>query len=292
MPTIDANGVTFHYLQAGQGPDLFLLHGLSGNLATWHLRIVPLLQEHFRVTTYDLRGHGRSSMPPSGYTTGDMAGDLNALMDALGIARAAFVGHSFGADIVLHFALLHPNRASRLALIEPGIPALVHDRKLGQWEGWEFWARDLERMTGEPVPRERWSDVAYMVRRSVEIPIVYGPLKGLPRRKDRILKLLDTTTMIADYETVGELTLQNLATIQHPKLLIYDGGSAWLSSFRVLRDLLVNCTPIVLPGAEMRHFAPLEAPELLVEHLVRFLGVDQNGGGATVQPSQVGVSLA
>lgn len=275
MPTLNANGVTFHYLQAGQGPDLVMVHGLSGNLAAWHLHLVPLLQQHYRITTYDLRGHGRSSMPPSGYTTRDMAEDLRAILDALDIPGADIAGHSYGADVALHFALRYPDRVRRLALIEPGIPALVNDRKRETWEGWAYWAQDLERMTGEAIPRERWTDLAYMVRRSVEIPIVYGPLKGLPRRKDRTLKLLDETTIVTDYEVVGDLTIENLATIPHPKLLVYDGRSAWLTSFRVLRDVLVNCTPLLLEGAEMRHFAPLEAPELLVQHLTRFLELNQ-----------------
>jgi pimeloyl-ACP methyl ester carboxylesterase len=270
MPTIEANGVTFHYLQSGSGPDLVMLHGLSGNLAVWHLRMVPLLQDRFRVTTYDLRGHGRSSMPPSGYATGDMAADLSGLMDALGIAQADFVGHSFGADVVLHFALLHPERTRKLMLIEPGIPALLSDRKNPDWDGWAYWAEVIERLTGEPVPLERRTDVSYMLRRSFEVPVVYGPLRGLPRRRDNILKLLETTTIARDYEMVGELTLDNLATIPHPKLLLYDGASAWLSTFRVLRDLLPNCTPVILPGSELRHFAPLEAPELLVQHLTDF----------------------
>src|SRR4051794_32271310 len=199
MPTLDANGVTLHYLQTGSGPDLVMLHGLSGNLAVWHLRMVPLLQEHFRVTTYDLRGHGNSSMPPAGYTTRNMACDLAGLMDALSISEADIVGHSFGADIALHFSLLYPSRTRRLALIEPGVPALLHDRKHADWEGWRYWAEILEQLTGEPVPVDRRNDVGYMIRRSFDVPIVYGPLKGLPRRKDRLLKLLDTTTMSADY---------------------------------------------------------------------------------------------
>ena len=213
-------------------------------------------------------------MPSSGYTTGHMAEDLRALMDALGIAAAHLAGHSFGADVALHFALRYPDRARRLVLIEPGIPALVNDRKRETWEGWAYWAQDLERLTGEAIPRERWTDLRYMVRRSVEVPIVYGPLKGLPRRKDRILRLLDETTMIADYEVVGDLTMENLATIEHPKLLVYDGRSAWLSSFRVLRDVLANCTPVLLEGGEMRHFAPLETPVVLVSHLTGFLGLN------------------
>jgi hypothetical protein len=158
----------------------------------------------------------------------------------------------------------------------------VNDRKRETWEGWAYWAQDLEQMTGEAIPRERWTDLAYMVRRSVEIPVVYGPLKGLPRRKDRILKLLDETTMVADYEVVGDLTIENLATIPHPKLLVYDGRSAWLSSFRVLRDVLANCTPVVLEGGEMRHFAPLETPAALVNHLMRFLGLHETNEAAAL----------
>ncbi len=257
MPIIKVNGVALHYLQSGSGPDLVMLHGLGGNLAVWHLRMVSLLQEHFRVTTYDLRGHGRSSMPPSGYTTRDMADDLCALMDGLGIVDADFVGHSFGSDVVLHFALLYPDRARKLMLIEPGIPALLSDRKNPDWDGWTYWAELIERLTGEPVPVERRTDVPYMLRRSIEAPIVYGPLKGL-RRRDHILKLMETTTMSRDYEVIGELTLENLTTIPHPKLLLYDGRSAWLSTYEVLRRSLPNTTPVLLPGSELRHFAPLE----------------------------------
>jgi pimeloyl-ACP methyl ester carboxylesterase len=277
MPFIEANGVELHYLQMGAGPDLVMLHGISGNLAVWHLRMVPLLQEHFRVTTYDLRGHGNSSMPPSGYTTRDMALDLGGLLDALEIEEADIVGHSFGADVAMHFTLLQPERVRRLGLIEPGVPALMQERKHVDWEGWRYWAELLEQLTGVPVPLERRNDVPYMVRRSFEVPVVYGPLKGLPRRRDRVLKLLDTTTMVRDYEAVDELTLENIATIPHRKLLLYDGASAWMSSFRVLKDLMKNCDPVVLPGSELRHFAPLEAPEVLVEKLMGFLGA---GAGA------------
>jgi pimeloyl-ACP methyl ester carboxylesterase len=272
MPHIQTNGVELHYLQMGDGPDLVMVHGISGNLAVWHLRMVPLLQQHFRVTTYDLRGHGNSSMPPSGYTTRDMALDLEGLLDELEIEQADLVGHSFGADVAMHFTLLQPDRVRRLGLIEPGVPALMQERKHVDWEGWRFWAELLEQLTGVPVPVERRNDVAYMVRRSFEVPVVYGPLKGLPRRRDRVLKLLDTTTMVRDYEAVDELTLANIATIPHPKLLLYDGASAWMSSFRVLKDLMKNCEPVVLPGSELRHFAPLEAPEVLVDKLMAFLG--------------------
>jgi pimeloyl-ACP methyl ester carboxylesterase len=289
MPTIHANGVTLHYLQMGSGPDLVMLHGISGNLATWHHRIVPLLQSDFRITTYDLRGHGRSSMPPAGYTTRDMAGDLLALMDGLGIASADLAGHSFGADVALHFALLHPGRARTLVLLEPGIPALVHDRTLGEWEGWRLWASELERLTGVVVPREHRTDLDYLLRRSIEAQIAAGTLKGMSRRAGRRFRMLDMTTIVPDHAVVGELTLDNLAAIQHPKLLVCDRESASIGSFKVLRNLLTNCIPLVVPGTEMPHFAPLEAPASLVEHMTRFLGIDHHPLAALQAP--VGSSL-
>src|SRR5262249_54270032 len=139
-----------------------------------------------------------SSMPLSGYSTHNMAQDLRALMDALNTDDADMLGHSYGADIVLHFSLLYPDRVRKMILIEPGIPALLQDRENPDWDGWLHWAEIIERLSGEPVPRELRNDVGYMLRRSVQIPIIYGPARGLPRRGDRILKLMDTTTMPTD----------------------------------------------------------------------------------------------
>jgi pimeloyl-ACP methyl ester carboxylesterase len=114
------NGINIHYQRVGEGPDIVFLHGLMGNLAVWHLKIVPILRHHFRVTTVDLRGHGYSDMPATGYSVDDLAGDLLGLLDALEIGQADLVGHSYGADIALCFALHHPGRVKRVVAIGPG----------------------------------------------------------------------------------------------------------------------------------------------------------------------------
>lgn len=277
MGKVLVNGINFHYWRVGQGPDMVMLHGLSGNQAVWHLKIMPELRREYRIVTYDLRGHGRSDMPPTGYTTQDMAEDLRGIMDTLGIERAHLVGHSLGADICLHFALRHPHRAGKMVLIEAGIPALANLRKHADWEGWGYWAKIIEEFTGKAVPREKWTDIDYMVRQSLEIPIIYGMARGLPRKKEPILRLLDTTTIVKDYEVADDLTLEKLATIPHPKLLIYDGSSPYLSTYHVLRDRLLNCTPILLPPSQHRHFSPLEEPEILVEHIRAFLVPERPG---------------
>ena len=114
MPKIHANGLNFHYQQAGEGPDVVLIHGVTGDLSIWFLcQAMEVLGRSFRVTAYDLRGHGYSDVPPSGYTSADQAGDAIAIMDALEIDRAMLVGHSFGGVIAMHAAVLHPRRGSR-----------------------------------------------------------------------------------------------------------------------------------------------------------------------------------
>src|ERR1700760_1964235 len=115
------NGLTLHYQRTGKGPDVVMIHGLTGNLAVWHLKIIPMLMDRFRTLSYDLRGHGYSDMPPSGYSADDMAGDLEGLLDALEIRDAYLVGHSFGADIALYFALLYPERVRKVVAIEAAI---------------------------------------------------------------------------------------------------------------------------------------------------------------------------
>ena len=274
MPHVQAGEISLHYLQVGRGPHMVMLHGLTGNQAVWHLKMVPLLRRAFRITTYDLRGHGRSDVPPTGYTTEDMAGDLGRLLDVLGIDSADFVGHSLGADVALHFALRHPDRVRRLILVEAGIPALAAERKDPNWEGWAYWAQMLEEFAGVQVPRERWTDIAYMVRQSLQVPIIYGPASGLPRKQNAVLRLVEETTMVKDYEVVGELTLDNLAKIPHPKLLVYDRSSPYLGSYQTLTGILKRCTSVLLPATKYRHFGPLEAPETLVEHISSFLGTD------------------
>jgi pimeloyl-ACP methyl ester carboxylesterase len=274
MPVVDANGATFHYLQAGEGPDVVMLHGLTGSQAAWHLRIAPHLGRGRRITTYDLRGHGYSSLTPTGYSTRAMALDLAALLDAWGLDQVDLLGHSFGADVALHFALLWPARVRRLAVLEPVIPALLANRHLPDWPGWVQWVALIEQLTGAPVPAERRGDLRYLLGRSAEVPAMFGPARGLRRRQDRIRRLLDRTTLPQEYEQADELTIANLATLPHPKLLVYDDGSAWMSTCRVLRDVLTSCTTLLLPHAPLGHFAPLDAPEALLAALDAFLPPD------------------
>ena len=119
MPRIRANGVMMHYQQGGDGPDVLMVHGLYSSLAFWYFSVYRYLVSHFRLTMYDLRGHGLSDMPSSGYTCHDLAADLLALLDALGVNRAHVIGHSFGASVALSAPSLLPNACSRSYSLMP-----------------------------------------------------------------------------------------------------------------------------------------------------------------------------
>ena len=264
------NGVELHYQQFGQGPDLVMVHGITGNLAIWHLEIVPALMSQFRITTYDLRGHGYSSVPPTGYTTADHATDLKNLLDHLGISQAFVMGHSFGADVALHFTILFPEYVDRLVLVEPAVAALIPLREREDWIGWKYW-RDKLALGGVEVPRENWYDAEYLVRSSVSLPMLFGFRKGRARRAAPLVKLMDTTTAARDYCELAGMTLEKINAVTHPTLLLYGEDSVFLGTYDYLREHLANVSAFLLANSE--HFGPIERPELLLQYVRDFFGV-------------------
>jgi len=120
---IEANGVRVAFHDAGDGPALILLHGSGPGASGWsnYSRNVPVLAGRFRVICPDLPGFGASDMKPlDGKVPGFWADTILALMDALGIAQAHFVGNSMGGMIALKIALEWPERVGRLVLMGPG----------------------------------------------------------------------------------------------------------------------------------------------------------------------------
>jgi pimeloyl-ACP methyl ester carboxylesterase len=97
------------------GPPLLLLHGIGSRGVSWW-PVVDALAGHFTLIVPDLRGHGDSDKPVSGYLPHHYAADLNALLDALDLARPAIVGHSLGGVVAMSWAQGHPDRATRIVL--------------------------------------------------------------------------------------------------------------------------------------------------------------------------------
>jgi pimeloyl-ACP methyl ester carboxylesterase len=264
--TVLPSGLKVHYQQVGEGPDVVFVHGITGNLAVWHLHIVPALADRCRTLTYDLRGHGRSGVPPTGYSLDDMAGDLLELLDALELERPIVVGHSYGADIALYLAAAHPERVSEVIAIEAALPAMEQLRDHTEWIGWTYWVRALEQ-AGVEVPADCRSDLRHLIRATVDLPKQWGPLKGLPRNPAPLLRLLDETTLPEDYRRIGSLSVERLPEIQTPVVLMYTEHSAFIDTFEHLQDVLPNTHPILLPRSEYGHFGPLEQPELVAREI-------------------------
>lgn len=273
MPKVEVNNLNFHYWQSGKGPDVVLVHGLGGNLAGWHLSIVPELQREYRVLTYDLRGHGRSDAPPAGYTTGDMVQDLHGILDALGIEKAALAGHSWGGDIVLHFALLHPERVSEVVVVEGALLApLAACYRRPEWDGWPYVSGTIEALLQRPIPDEHRCDLEYLLRQLIEIPILYGPTRGRPRDEELVFRVLDILRpMWQGREADGNMGLESLADIEPPALLIYESNSVFIEAYRELSERLASSASAILPGGELKHFTALEHPDLILSNTREFL---------------------
>ena len=131
------DGTSIAVRTAGNGPPLVLLHGFPQNHRCW-LPVLPALVETHTCILPDLRGYGDSDAPADddGHTTYSkrrMARDLIAVLDALGHAKADIAGHDRGARVAYRFALDHPARLNRLAILEV-IPTLAF---------WDAWSADL-----------------------------------------------------------------------------------------------------------------------------------------------------
>ncbi len=117
MPFAEVNGARLYYDEEGAGAAVVLIHAGLMDSRMWD-RQVPALAERYRVIRYDARGHGRSAPPAAPHS---QAEDLRALLDELGIERAALVGLSMGGRTAIDLALAHPGRVSALVLLAPGL---------------------------------------------------------------------------------------------------------------------------------------------------------------------------
>jgi 3-oxoadipate enol-lactonase len=114
---ITANGIDIYYEISGSGPWLTFSHSLATDLSMWSEQVAAF-SGRFRVLAYDTRGHGHTSAPGGAYTLDELAQDLKALLDGLGVKQTHFVGLSMGGMIGQTFALKFPGVFSTLALAD------------------------------------------------------------------------------------------------------------------------------------------------------------------------------
>ncbi len=131
----EVNGVKLHYLVAGKGDPVVLLHGFAQTSHMWRPLIAKLSAKH-TVIAPDLRGFGQSSTPEGGYTKKAMAQDIHALVKSLKYDRIRLVGHDIGLMVAYAYAAQYPSEVDRIVLMEAFLPGV------GEWNN-VFLLRDL-----------------------------------------------------------------------------------------------------------------------------------------------------
>ena len=120
------DGVRLHYVSAGRGPLVVLLHGFPEYWGGWHAQIARLVEAGFRVVAPDLRGYGQSDKPEpvEAYYLERLADDVGALLTHLDAGPAVVVGHDWGGAVAWMHAMRHPAQVKRLAVLNMPHPAI------------------------------------------------------------------------------------------------------------------------------------------------------------------------
>lgn len=123
---VDSDGVKLHYVTAGKGPLVVLLHGFPDFSYTWRDQM-PALARHFQVVALDLRGYNKSDQPigVENYAMDKLTGDVAAVVKHFQQEKATIVGHDWGGAIAWAFAMQHPDKTERLVILN-----LPHPRGL------------------------------------------------------------------------------------------------------------------------------------------------------------------
>jgi len=282
MPVALVNGASINYLQVE--PDaanvqagvpenlvpenlvpenLVMVHGLATNLAFWYLPYAQAFAKRFRVTVFDLRGHGRSQLTPNGYTPESLATDLRALLDHLDIERAHFVAHSFGGVVTLRFADLDPERVSSLVLADTQLSVTRHTH--GEtWAHGEVIQELVDRYGLDLDTRAPFfgydliTEVAELLLREGDIPAelfeLVGPTLGKDRRRTakRWLELIrqGRDELMAD----DGLSVETLQSFRFPTLALYGDRSKARATSQLLQTLWSHADFHTLRNAG--HFFP------------------------------------
>jgi pimeloyl-ACP methyl ester carboxylesterase len=234
MADVTAGGVRFHVQRlaphhpasAQLAHPVVLIHGLGmDNLSSFYFTLAnPLANTGADVILYDLRGHGLSERPRTGYQVNDSVTDLAALLDALDIPGPVhLVGNSYGGIVALGFAVAHPERVASMVLIE------AHFSVAG-------WAEQIVTERNKIESANEWQDWLHQLGRKVI------------RLADMADDLLNHTTFLADLKAVRPIPMNQLSALRCPMLAVYGEHSDVVDYARQLNDNLPHCALTVLPG--------------------------------------------
>jgi pimeloyl-ACP methyl ester carboxylesterase len=242
-------GLEVRYLARGTGTPVLLLHGWGSSLETFH-GMGGDLGRLFQVTAFDFPGHGESDLPPGTWHVDDFVELTLGLMAALGIEKAAVLGHSFGGRVAIKLAAAHPEKVERLVLVDSaGVPPPRTWRRTMRGAASRL-ANAMGRHLGTPGQAIRRA----IVRRIASPDYLNaGPLRA---------------TFVA---IVNEDLRPSLPAIKCPTLLVWgdQDDDTPLADARIMEKLIPNASLLVLKNAG--HFSYLDQYGRLRLALIPFL---------------------
>jgi pimeloyl-ACP methyl ester carboxylesterase len=250
------------------------VHGLGSSCHIWDFGAPALTSDHFRVLAPDQRGHGESDQPDSGYDFPSIVADLLAFLDAVGVGEpAVLVGHSWGASVVLQFAVAHPERAAGIVLVDGGASS--------PGERWS-WEEAETRLRPPDLDGLQWSDLRQRMSRhngfhsetrveAMGRSLFHIDAEGRIRRRFRIPNHMQIVRALWE-QRPAEL----LPRVECPVLLLPARQSSDPPEMASAKALAIQRALELQPKARVRwfentiHDIPLQRPEALAAELVPF----------------------
>lgn len=272
---VPGDGVSLHARDwGGDGSAVVLLHGLASNSRIWDGVAPGLVAAGLRTVALDLRGHGESEQPDHGYDFATVGRDLEAAVEALGLARPLLVGHSWGGNVVLQYAADRDARAvAGLALVDGGFievaawPGMTREKALEQLAPPRFAVpvEDWLNQAGRWMPPGVRSDggwVGDFLRAGVEVDA-----NGIARARFHFDNHMQVVAAL--YEQRPSALY---ARVGCPVLLLPAASDEFAALKRPAVDLAAQRLPDarVVWFEDTMHDIPLQRPEALAAELARF----------------------
>jgi len=252
---------------ADGAPPLVLLHGIGSRGVSWWPVVDPLAAR-FRLVVLDLRGHGASDKPTTGYLLPDYAADLEVVLGALAIARPRLLGHSLGGLIALEWATGQPARAA--ALVVEDSPLRTVPEVLDAFDGWQRLAALSPEDAAGYYRREHPEWTEEECRRRAESITATAPAVFAELRAEAAARL-----------ATGEVErFDELSAIRSPTLLVHGdpaaGGAVTAEAAARFRRCVSGSRTIGIPGTG--HAIHREHTAAFLAAVIPFvLGVDGSG---------------
>lgn len=258
----EVNGVELYYEVSGHGAPLVLVHAGIADGRMWEAQ-VDAFDRHYRTIRHDMRGFGRSTMAPGPYAN---HADLRALLDALDVERAFFVGCSQGGGAVLDFALENPERVEKLVLVGAAVGGFEFDEEPP--EEWDELlaadeAGDLERVSELEV--RMWVDGP---RRG---PDVVDPAVRDLVREMNLIALQNETLGLGEEQEPETPAAMRLSEIQAPTLVLIgdEDRPRPLAAADLLAENIPNAQKATMTGTA--HLPNMERPQEFNRLVLNFL---------------------